>query len=179
MAARKQSAVDKGRAIQQSLLDKASDVYESTKRVQQLSLPMASGTKAGVVRFSAIGQESQVQYIADDVVAAAVARHGFTVESWRREMSIKFPEIACILTSTEIVPEQLKAVGRSVVAGYADLANRPAVEAFMDIALTVAGVSYDDRRKVVLCLSGELNVGDNIDRLLAVRTALIAAAMVD
>lgn len=46
MAARKQSALDKGRAIQQNLLDKASDVYESTKRVHQLSLPMASGTKA-------------------------------------------------------------------------------------------------------------------------------------
>ena len=45
MAVRKQSAIDKGRAIQQSLLNKASDVYESTKRVQQLSLPMASGIK--------------------------------------------------------------------------------------------------------------------------------------
>lgn len=42
----KPSALDKGRAIQKSLLDEASKVYESTKRVQQLSLPMAGGTKA-------------------------------------------------------------------------------------------------------------------------------------
>lgn len=43
---RKPSALDQGRAIQKSLLDEASKVHESTKRVQQLSLPMATGTKA-------------------------------------------------------------------------------------------------------------------------------------
>lgn len=43
---RKASALDQGRDIQKSLLDEASKGYESTKRVQQLSLPMATGTKA-------------------------------------------------------------------------------------------------------------------------------------
>ena len=37
---RKPPPLDQGRAMQRNLLD------ESTKRVQQLSLPMASGTKA-------------------------------------------------------------------------------------------------------------------------------------
>ena len=46
MAARKASAVEKGRALQQSILDEASKVFEDSKRVRQLGLPIPMGTKA-------------------------------------------------------------------------------------------------------------------------------------
>jgi hypothetical protein len=47
MAGRKpSSAVQKGRALQQQILDEASKVFEDTKRVRQLGLPIPMDTKA-------------------------------------------------------------------------------------------------------------------------------------
>ena len=48
MAARKQSTIEAGKDLRRKLLDEASTVMESSKRVQQLALPMAMGSKTDI-----------------------------------------------------------------------------------------------------------------------------------